>query len=52
MLLRHFALLLAALVSAVYCCKSESSRPLERDMVAKIAERDAEEMGSQGKGAL
>ena len=43
-LLRH-VVFLAAAVLAVYSCKSESSRPMERDMTARMAERGAEEIG-------
>ena len=46
LILRHFALLLASsAVLAVHSCKSESSRPMERDMTARMAERGAEEIG-------
>ena len=45
LILRHFAILLAAAVLTVYSCKSESSRPMERDMTARMAERGAEEIG-------
>ena len=45
LILRHFAILLAAAVLTVYSCKSESSRPMERDMTARVAERGAEEIG-------
>ena len=48
-LLRH-VVFLAAAVLAVYSCKSESSRPMERDMTARMAERGAEEIGAEEIG--